>query len=210
MKKYILMADIKESGRKKANKLMKDFKKITDIIREEKKSFFLSPITITLGDEFQSIVKTLGDGLDIIISLEELRLKKEKDFYLRYVLNYGEIETPINKEKAHGMLGKGLSETREILEDEKKKDLKFYIKSKNPDISKQLNFALIIYQHFIDSWKLKDYKIVSSFIEHKDYKKVAKELNKNVSLMWKRGKSLNIKEYFVIKKLIYSLSRRDS
>lgn len=202
MKSYILMADVIRSSQKNSNILMKNFKEIAQQTNTQLKDAFYSPITITLGDEFQSVVRSLKDGISVIIAFEELIIKCEKNFRLRYVLNYGEIGTPINKQRAHEMLGQGLIDAREMLDIQKHKDSRFFIKDKDHEISEKLNLAFYIYQSFIDSWRLKDYQTIWAFLEHEDYKVVARVLKKDVSLMWRREKTLNISEYSATKKLI--------
>ena len=132
-------------------------------------------------------------------------IKSNLAFKLRYVLNYGEIETPINPQKAHGMLGQGLTDSRKMLELEKQKEKRFLIKTDDKKLTEQLNMAFNIYQSFIDNWKFKDFKIVSTFLEYKDYKKVAKILQKDQSSVWRRKKSLKMDEYTVAVNLIHSL-----
>lgn len=56
---------------------MEDFKLLVNKIKNEKAGSFLSPQTITLGDEFQSIVTNLKDGIDIIIYIEETVIKEQ-------------------------------------------------------------------------------------------------------------------------------------
>jgi hypothetical protein len=61
---------------------------------------------------------------------------------------------------------------------------------------------------FTSKWDVnKDYEIVSSFIKYKDYKKVALQLNRTRSIIWKRGKTLNIEAYFSIKEIIKITSK---
>jgi hypothetical protein len=208
MKNYILMADIIKSSKYNSNILIQEFKEISENINSKLKRHFYSPITITLGDEFQCVVKSLIKGIEVIFNFEEQILKYREKFKLRYVLNYGEIDTPINPDNAYEMLGIGLSAARETLGKLKKGKKRFFIKHENEELSKKLNLALFIYQSCINGWKEKDYVIVSSFIKNRDYKVVAKHLKKDVSLMWKREKSLKIKEYFAIKELILLLAKR--
>ena len=61
----------------------------------------ISPITITLGDEFQGIVESLEQGITIIFDLERVLSSEDYPFQLRYALGYGHILTPINSEIAH-------------------------------------------------------------------------------------------------------------
>lgn len=200
------MADIVRSSKYDANILMREFREISININSVFKNAFLSPITITLGDEFQSIVTSLKSGIEVIISFEEQILKYNEKFKLRYILNYGEIESPINPDQAYQMLGEGLADTRERLEDLKKSDRRFFVKNDNEELDKKLNLAFFVYQSFVDDWKEKDFEIISAFLKYKDYKLVAKHLKKDNSLMWKREKSLKIKEYLASKELILSLA----
>lgn len=206
MKRYILMADIVKSSKYDANILMQEFREISNNINSKFKNDFYSPITITLGDEFQSIVSSLKSGIEVIITFEENILQYKEKFRLRYVLNFGEIYTPINPNQAYQMLGEGFVDTREMLEGLKKSDKRFLIKNDDDKISKKLNLAFYVYQSFVDEWKEKDFKIISEFLKHKDYKLVAKNLRKDISLMWKRGKSLKIKEYLAVKEMLSLLS----
>jgi hypothetical protein len=202
-KYYILMADIVGSSKVAGNKLMKDFQKVVAEINLEQEALLLSPLTITLGDEFQGIVKDLKTGLETIIKIEEALIKHQQDFKLRYVLHYGIIETPINKEIAHGMLGTGLATARKKLEELKgKKDNRFQIDTGNLKTDILLNNLLFLYQSILDSWSPKDYSLISTFWEKQDYKQVAEHFGKVNSLMWKRERSLKLKEYAVIKETL--------
>src|SRR5262245_51459767 len=106
----ILMADIVKSSRQEARTLMKEFKSIVAETNKRYHKGILSPLTITLGDEFQGVVKGLAAALEIIMDLEYQTLTTKQAFRFRYVVLEGEIQTPINHQTAHGMLGPGLTE----------------------------------------------------------------------------------------------------
>src|ERR1700731_4801117 len=108
-KYLILMGDVIGSRKKDQLMLINSFKETINAVNKEKKNDFLSPMTITLGDEFQSVIKNLSAALDIIFSIEEEIAASGKNFKLRYILEEGEIETPINSKIAYGMLGSGLT-----------------------------------------------------------------------------------------------------
>lgn len=197
------MADIIDSRIKNQEQLMQRFKEITNDLNKTYSNKLLSPLTITLGDEFQGIVKTLPFAIAIIIELEEQLIHKQLDFKLRYVLLEGEIETEINKDIAYGMLGPGLTNAREALAELKNSNSRFYFSTTKKTISDALNHALIVYQSIVDSWRVeKDYFLVSEFLTLKDYKKVAEKLEKTRSQIWKREISLNIEGYIALKKVI--------
>lgn len=200
---FILMADVTDSRNYNQENLISEFRELTQSINQRFKKNLLSPLTITLGDEFQGIIENSSSAIDIIIGIEESFVHKKLDFKLRYVLVEGKIETAINKDIGYGMLGPGLTQAREKLEELKNSKNKYYFQFKNTNKSTALNLAFNIYQRMIDDWKPeKDYNIVSEFFKNRDYKKVAEITNKTRSQIWKREKSLRIEEYFSLKELI--------
>jgi hypothetical protein len=208
MNYFIIMADIISSSEKNQNQLMTDFKNVVHEINNIYKKELLSPLTITLGDEFQCVVKSLSNSTVIIIAIEELLLDKKHSFKLRYVLNQGSIETKINSSIAYEMLGSGLTDARKKLNHLKIEKKKFLISINDSSKNEILNNAFFIYETFTSKWDVnKDYEIVSSFIKYKDYKRVALQLNRTRSIIWKRGKTLNIDAYFSIKEIIKITSK---
>lgn len=200
---FILMADVVDSRNYNQNKLMSEFRELTISINRKYNKDLLSPLTITLGDEFQGVIENLSSAIDIIIGIEESFIHKKLDFKLRYVLVEGKIETAINKDIAYGMLGSGLTKARESLEELKNSNNRYYFLINDTNNSKAFNLAFNIYQRMIDDWKPeRDYNIVSEFFKNRDYKKVAEITNKTRSQIWKREKSLKIAEYFSLKELI--------
>ena len=193
------MADVIKSRKSEAQQLARDLKRITLHINHEFIYGTESPLTITLGDEFQGIYNHVEKAIEIIISIEEFIITNEMNIKLRYVAHQGEISTRINHKMAHGMLGKGLTHAREELNKMKKGKDRFKIIYEKP---KRYNELFVLYQSFVDSWKEKDLKYVNAFIKHQDYKQVAEATDKTISQMWKREKSLHIREYGIIKSLI--------
>jgi hypothetical protein len=198
-KSIILMADVINS-RKDNKKVAAILKTLVATVNKKKKAGIISPLTITLGDEFQAIVTDVHAGIGIILFIEELCLEQETSIKLRYVLISGEIETPINRKIAYGMLGEGLTKARETINYLKKSEDRFHLFTSQNNNS--LNKLFILYQCIADDWRQKDYKIISDFIRLNDYKLVAEENYKPASQMWKKRKSLKIKEYKVVKSLI--------
>lgn len=70
----------------------------------------LSPLTITLGDEFQGLLCRLADAAPLI---RQLRHDLMQDaIACRFVIGLVEIRTPINRERAWNMMGPGLAQAR--------------------------------------------------------------------------------------------------
>lgn len=204
-RKYlILMADIIGSGESSGKILMKDFKNLVQKVSSDSKNDFLSPITITLGDEFQALLKSLPKAIETLFQLEEERLKLKLEWRLRYVLHLGKIDTPINREIAHEMVGPGLTRARSLLQELKNEDHRFCLELSGKE-SEWLNDLFFLYQSIIDKWKKDDWELAYSFIQFKDYKVVAEKRKKDRAHMWRRERSLEMPQYFTIKKLIKSI-----
>jgi hypothetical protein len=196
------MADIIGSRTAGQEQLMIEFKALVSTINEENKHRLVSPLTITLGDEFQAVIESVADAVQIVIKLEETLISRNSTYKLRYVIVEGLIETPINKEIAYGMMGDGLTRARKYLENLKKDDGRFFIWLKNQEKKKALNNLFLALQDLTADWNIqRDHQLIMTFLKYRDYKRVAMELKKERSLMWKREKSLKINAYFALKEV---------
>lgn len=202
MKVFILMADIVDSSSYSGKKLMTDFRGLVDEVNAQFASNISSPLTITLGDEFQGVVKDIKHAVKIIFLLDELLLKSNLNYKLRYVINYGSIDTSINKQSSHEMLGKGLSDARQLLHDIKSMDINILIKGLEDEKQKKLNLAFVLYRSLYDDWHKKDRRAAYDFLQNTDYKELARINNKAISTMWRRKKSLKIEDFKAAKQLI--------
>lgn len=202
----ILMADIIHSRKLNSVDLMTDFKRIIKDVNVKWAQEIQSPLTITLGDEFQGILSTVEVACRIIFDIEEELIKSNQAFKLRYVLNVGKIDTPLNKERAHEMLGEGLTIAREKLNELKTDKTRFhFIIPKYAEGEKMLNDLFVLYGSYVDKWKRSEYPIVKEFLLDKNYQEVAKIVKVNPSSAWRRQKSLSIEEYATCKQLILNL-----
>jgi len=211
-KYYILMADIIKSRKSDQGNLAVDFKKLTADVNKKFKKKMISPITVTLGDEFQCLLINIRYAIELIFIIEESIFNLSLDIKLRYVLSKGVISSEINKEIGWGMMGNGLTHAREMLNSNKKSKKRFFI---DTSIRKDhiLNEAFFIYGSIVDDWnKERDYPIISAYNEsvNHDYKEVAKLLNKNPDQIWKKEKNIKIMEYYGMKKIIKFLCEEDN
>ena len=197
------MCDVVKSRNKDQKQLIKELKQTVRFINRKYSNDILSPLTITLGDEFQGIIKNVESGLSIIIEIEEYIIKNKFDFKLRYVFNVGDIDTQINAKVAHEMLGVGLTETRTKLNQLKSTDNRINVSMGDEIISSVINNSFVVLDNIINKWDIEDdFEIASTFLEYIDYKIVAEKLNRNRSLIWKREKTLNIRSYRAVKDII--------
>jgi len=202
---WILMGDIVQSRRARGNVLAGQFGSLIAYLNQRFAVSILSQLTITLGDEFQGVVQDKKTGVAIILEAEKYIMANYEKLTIRFVLNHGEIETPINTQIAHGMLGSGLSTTRDLISHLKKIKERYWIGEAGKE-NTTMNQLFFLYDSLVSDWKGEDKKLASMFLEMKDYKKVAAALGKNPSLMWKRERSLKIRVFETINQLIEKLA----
>lgn len=196
------MADVVKSSAQDPPRLAQDFRAAVHWVNIGYRPYIKSPLTITLGDEFQGVIENKSHGLEIIIALEEYIISKSLDFKLRYILHEGEINTPVNRERAYEMLGTGLTDARKQLIQMKKQSSRFRISVAQGD---ELDKMMKVIEHFINSWHPKDRSTVAGFLAGHSYKAMAKIEQKDDSTLWRRRKSLAIDEYLLCKELLQHL-----
>jgi SatD family (SatD) len=196
------MADIIGSSKRNGKALMADFKTAVAHINKIGKQHILSPATITLGDEFQGVVKNPHSALRVIFDMEKYLMSLRKPFRLRYVIHEGDIQTSLNKKTAYEMLGPGLTEARRQLTGMKSAKTRFKVSLSDKELTEKLNLMFVILQGIIGQWTPAQQKVVAAFLELGDYRKVAQRLNKDTTAIWRRKGSLMIEEFNSLKKLM--------
>ena len=197
------MADIVGSSNRKGKSLMNDFKVAVAWANKMDKRQIVSPLTITLGDEFQGVVKNAHSALQIVFDLEQYLMRLKNPFKIRYVIHEGEIETQLNRKNAHEMLGPGLTHARRVLVALKSSRHRFNVSLKDKEVSEKLMLGMLIYQGIVDRWTVAQQRVVSAFWEQlSDYRKVAKKLKKDPTVMWRRKRSLMIERRLFLKENI--------
>lgn len=197
------MGDVTSSSTKDAGVLKVDLRTLVDEVNNSYKSDILSPLTITLGDEFQGVVSSLQSAVSIIFSIEELRLSKAIDFKLHYVYQFGEIDTEINPTIAHEMLGPGLTQARKMLTSKRRDRKRFQFYLDEQLHSDQLTRIFEVLDSIIDSWKKEDFSLILDMINNENNHEVGEIYHKTRTQIWKRRKTLRIKEYSLLKSFIF-------
>lgn len=205
-KEIIIMADIIKSREKQPSALMKTFVKVVQQTNIEFSYGLKSPLSITLGDEFQGVTKNISIAIRLIQYLEKLRIQNTLSYKMRYVVYEGEIQTKINSKTSYGMLGEGLTSARTALSSSKsnKTDRIFFFLDDKKN-SRLLNELFSLYTFFADKWMQKDYKYINLLLNGHSYYEVAKLTKSNASVMWRKEKSLNIKSASSINNILYLL-----
>jgi hypothetical protein len=198
----IFMGDVVNSTDYDGEVLSKGLKELVESTNKKFGKAILSPLTITLGDEFQGILSSVSTGIDLLFHLEEKLLKTEPDFKLHYVLLLGEIETEINPDIAYEMMGKGLTEARKMLSSKKRNRKRFRFKLQNKEQTEQLSRIFEVLDTIILNWKKEDYPLILDMINNDNNSEVGELHDKNRDQIWKRRKTLMINEYNLLKDFI--------
>lgn len=199
------MGDVVKSSQYEGRELHNAFQTLVNFCNNEQASDILSPYTITLGDEFQGIAKDLRSGIESIFLFEESILKMMFDFRIRYVLHYGNIDTPLNREIAYGMLGIGLVKARKMLSTKRRDRLKYQFDLENYILSRQFNQLFYVLEGLARGWSRKDFALIFDMLQRDNDSEIAIKYEKNRSQIWKRRKHLYIQEYKTIKTLIFEM-----
>lgn len=203
MKHYIVMADIIGSRGIRPDSLMTDFKSLVTVVNRRLRKRLLSPLTITLGDEFQGVAVDLEAACSVLLEMEAGRVGKGYDFGLRYVIHYGDIGTPLNRRRAHEMLGKGLTDARTMLSMAREEKCRVRVTAGRRGEGRILEDAFLILADLVDGWDpVRDFPLAAAFMHDPDYKSVALAMGKNRSQTWKRRRSLRMDDYFRLRRII--------
>jgi hypothetical protein len=201
-KYYILMGDVIRSSDYRPEKLGKSLKELVQSANKYLREKTLSPYTVTLGDEFQGVTKSLNSGIETLFYFEEERLAKKLKFKLHYVLHFGKIETEINEEISYGMLGEGLTEAREKLTAKKRGRNRFNISLDDKELSQQLNRLFEVFDSITQKWKHGDFGLILDMIRNENDQEVGEKYGKDRSQIYRRRKTLMIHEYNLLKESI--------
>ncbi|MCG2587252.1 SatD family protein [Rhodohalobacter sulfatireducens] len=209
-KYYILMGDVVRSSDYESEKLGKTLKELVHSANKDLRKKTLSPYTVTLGDEFQGVTKSLESGIETLFYFEEERLAKELDFKLHYVLHFGKINTEINRETSYGMLGEGLTEARKKLTAKKRDRRRFNFSLEQKEQSEQLNRLFEVLEGITEKWKLDDFALILDMIQSDNDQEVGEKHGKDRSQIYRRRKTLMIHEYNLLKESIRTIIKTKS
>jgi len=112
---HVVMGDVVDSSGRAAESVARDLRSVISTLEDRFASHILSPLTVTLGDEFQGVVDSHQTAVAVVSEFLRLRLSNALPFPMRFSLAAGQIDTEINPQVAHGMIGKALTDARKGL-----------------------------------------------------------------------------------------------
>ena len=206
-KRHILMGDVIGSSKLEARQLRKEFMELVFLCNQKLAHDIISPYTVTLGDEFQGIATSLHAVIEAIFYMEETILRKGLEFKLRYVAVHGDIDTPINRLKAHTMMGAGLTKAREVLTDKRRGQPRFRFDLPDTHTMNQLNRLFLVLDGLTGRWDTGDGHLIFDMLANPHNEEVGVTHGKNRTQIWKRRRHLLIEEYRALKEAIMELEQ---
>jgi len=204
---FIVMGDILKSSKYDGRELMRDFKRLVLSCNKKLADGILSPYTVTLGDEFQGVSKSLHWSVQSLLYLEESSLQKGFPFALRYVVHYGRIDTPLNRKIAHGMVGRGLTHARELLTTKHRGLPRFLFDLPNQNLATQLSQLFGVMASITRDWKRRDADLIFDMLSSDDNTAIGAKHGKNRSQIWKRRRNMHVDDYKALRAIAIQLSQ---
>jgi len=176
MQRYaVIIGNIVQSRRlKNRTEVQEIFLKTIKKIKNDFSQMFVSPPTITLGDEFQAVLKGT-DNLFVMIHRFEFYISP---IVLRFGIGVGTIETPINTREAIGMDGSAFHNARLAIEEARTSGMKYSLHTDSEDSSTR---ALELLLRRVDmnrrSWKGKNLEVLTLHRMDKNQIEIANALD---------------------------------
>jgi hypothetical protein len=204
---HIFMGDVVASSALDQIDLQAQLKKLIRDTNEKRKAGILSPYTITLGDEFQGVARSLSGLVETVFFLEEEILRKQYTFKLHYVAHWGEITTRINRNVAYEMMGPGLANARAKLTSKRRRRPRFIFEYGDRQKDQILNGIFLVIENIIDRWKPRDFSLILDMIKLESDSKIAAKRKRDRSLIWRRRETLRVDDYAELKASLMEIAK---
>lgn len=173
IKKYcVIIGDIVQSKEiKNRGLLQRKFYAALEKINKQFASQIVSKFTVTLGDEFQGVLKDLSSGYAVVNVIQEMFFPVK----LRFGVGRGRIATRLRKE-AMGMDGPAFHFAREAVEEarEKKREIIYHTGFKEKDAA--INALLFAISVFREGRTQRQFQAVSAYRKYRTQKKASRAM----------------------------------
>ncbi|WP_221029783.1 SatD family protein [Actomonas aquatica] len=206
---FIFMADVIGSEAHPSRALGTHLKATTTTANRKFAEALRSPLTVTLGDEFQGLCTNLRAGIDLILWFEhQLRqkplevAKTAHPYALRYVLHAGQVDTPINPERAHGMLGPGLTHARRTLEAHRRGAPRIQVDLPDAQLASRLQNLFGVLTALTDDFKPADFTFIEALFATTDSEKLSRQFDRHRTSIERRRVTLKIDACLTLERLL--------
>lgn len=148
-------------------------KKFTDVLVKPNRTFhnsMISPLTLTIGDEFQAVLWEAMYLFNIMGMIE----REIPSVSLRYGIGLGKIDTEINSESAIGMDGPAFHYARTAVETARKEGTIYHFKCDDDILQDRINVMLGWLDITLKKWTLQRKEIFYQYNEKKTQQEIAR------------------------------------
>jgi hypothetical protein len=163
----VVMGDI--VGSEAANSIAALHIVFNEAVKASNKQYKLkivSPLTITLGDEFQGLATSLSAGLRVVRFLRHHLLARKVE--CRFVLGLAQLESPVNRAKSWNMMGPGLSNARQKLDDKRLPNAYRFSFPEDPVLETILDAVGLSITDIENGWTPRQFEIAQELLANND------------------------------------------
>ena len=188
------MGDITGSSKLEGQSSSESLIKATNEVNARLKDEILSPFTVTLGDEFQGVTGSATAALNTIFTLQQMtRLGLLPELHYAWV--FGPIDTKINAEIAHGMLGPALSDARRNLTRKDRDRPETHVELFDLELTSIMKNTLRAMHDISNRWKQEDLDLIEDLLGDTPITEVAKIHQRDTSSVYRRRETLMTETY---------------
>jgi len=187
MKFLVLIGDIVASKKiRQRQKFQSEFQELIHSLNAEHKEKIVSPLTITLGDEFQGL---MNDSRNLFLIIHKIQ-SSFQNITFRFALSVGDILTKINHNSAIGMDGAGFHFARDGMEKNKIEKRNFSYEGGQPETIIIDNMLKWI-DRTTTKWKREKWKTLLLKQQGKSQKEIEQQINISQSAISQNLKNPN-------------------
>lgn len=139
MNYLVLIGDIVASKAiRNRSQFQSQFETVVEQASREYQSIMISPLTLTIGDEFQAVFGDTKNLFQMIAFVEQ----QMPSVAFRYGFGLGSIVTEINTQRAIGMDGPAFHFARQAVELARKQEKSYYFACEDAQVQERLNILL--------------------------------------------------------------------
>ncbi len=151
--------------------IQKQFQQAIEVINREFKHEIISHFLITLGDEFQGVLKSIVPSYQFVCRWTEIL----KPVNFSFGIGEGEIVTPLQK-KALGMDGPAFHRARAALEEAKRKKQKIIYNTGDEKQEIVLNTIILLLDTIKKGWTARQKEVIANYLHYRKQNIVAQHL----------------------------------
>lgn len=206
-KRFVIMGDVVGSGETDGSAVMDRLNPLVEHVQRRLGDSILSPLTITLGDEFQGVVADHQAIVRTIFAFEAERLARGGEIALRYAAAVGEIDTELNTETAHGMLGPALTTARRRLGDKSRSRRRFAFDLQSPDQSILFENLFDVLARRLEDWSPEESAYIAALVSDLDAAEIARLHDRDKTTVYRRRNSAPVQDYLALENAALAAAR---